>query len=90
MTGIPDFNKQAFNAVAEMLLFAGHEPINPANNGVPDTAQWLEHMRADIKMLTDCDGVACLPGWENSRGAKVEVELARGLGLPVLPYIKWL
>ena len=34
--------------------------------------------------LVDCDGVALLPGWENSRGATLERAIAAGLGLQVL------
>ena len=90
MTGIPGLNKPAFNEAEVQLDAAGHSVINPVKNGVPDTSPWLDHMRADIKMLMDCDGVAYLPGWENSRGAKIEMELARSLGFPVLPYAKWL
>jgi hypothetical protein len=90
VSGMPGLNKDAFNAAEIQLDAAGHSVINPVKNGVPDTSPWLDHMRADIKMLMDCDGVACLPGWENSRGAKIEVELARSLGFPVLPYAKWL
>jgi hypothetical protein len=41
-------------------------------------------MRADIKLLVDCDGIALLPGWEQSDGANVEHTLARGLGLRVM------
>ena len=83
-------NIAAFNAAEIQLDAAGHSVINPVKNGVPDTSPWLDHMRADIKMLMDCDGVAYLPGWENSRGAKIEMELARALGFPVRPYAKWL
>jgi hypothetical protein len=83
-------NIAAFNAAEIQLDAAGHSVVNPVKNGVPDDAPWIDHMRADIKMLMDCDGVAYLPGWENSTGAKIEMELARSLGFPVLPYVKWL
>ena len=77
--------------MAEVQLdAAGHSVINPIKNGVPDEAPWVDHMRADIKMLMDCDAVATLPGWANSTGAQIEVESAHMLGLPVRPYAKWL
>lgn len=41
-------------------------------------------MRADIKVLVDCDGIALLPGWEKSPGATLEHSIARGLGLRVM------
>jgi len=34
-------------------------------------------------IAANADGVAVLPGWENSKGAAAEVALARALGLPV-------
>ena len=83
-------NKAVFNVAEAQLDAVGHLVINPIKNGVPGYAPWIDHMRADIKMLMDCDGVAYLPGWENSTGAKIEMELARSLGFPVLPYAKWL
>jgi hypothetical protein len=90
MTGIPGLNKPAFNEAEVQLDAAGHSVINPVKNGVPDTSPWLDHMRADIKMLMDCDGVACLAGWQESTGAKIEIALARSLGFTVLPYAEWL
>ena len=41
-------------------------------------------MRADIKALCDCDEIALLPGWENSTGAHVELNLAHRLGMRVV------
>lgn len=81
MAGLPGFNKPAFFAAEEALRAAGYYPVNPARNGLPDTAEWHQHMRADIKMLMDCDGLAMLPGWEQSRGAKLEVSIAIVLGM---------
>jgi hypothetical protein len=83
-------NKAVFNVAEVQLDAAGHSVINPIKNGVPDDAPWVDHMRADIKMLMDCDAVATLPGWANSTGAQIEVEIAHMLGLPVRPYAEWL
>ena len=86
ISGMPDLNKPAFMAAEEALRAAGFDVVNPVNNGLPDSAEWHEHMRADIKMLMDCDGVAMLEGWMRSRGAKLEREIAMQLGMTV----KWL
>ena len=48
------------------------------------------HMRADIKAMMDCDGLAILPGWQNSRGANAEINLAHALGMDVHGVIVWL
>lgn len=90
MTGLPDFNYPAFRAAAQTLRAAGYQVSNPAEKDTPITAPWIEHMRADIKVLVDCDGIALLPGWQNSRGANIEVNLAHGLGLKVFGLAAWL
>lgn len=41
--------------VASFLLTAGHTPVSPFNNGLDANASHEEHMRADIRMLLDCD-----------------------------------
>lgn len=84
MTGLPDFNRVAFLAAEKALRDLGHEPVNPVYNGVPDKAPWHEHMRADIKMLMDCDVIVMLPGWMDSKGAKLEQCIAHWLGMRVV------
>lgn len=75
---------------AEMLLVkAGYIVANPVINGIGRDAPWLTHMKADIKMMMDCDAVALLPGFKESKGAMVEVTLARGLGMEVKTIEEW-
>ena len=38
---------------------------------------------ADIKALCDCDAIALMPGWENSKGAHLELHIAHRIGLKV-------
>lgn len=83
MTGYPDLNFPAFHAEAARLRALGFQIVNPAEINVDPSAGWLECMRADIKQLVDCDGIARLPGWEKSRGAMLEVFIGRGLKLRV-------
>jgi hypothetical protein len=85
MTGLPEYNFPAFHAAAERLRHAGWEPVNPAENfdGRTDLPR-EDYLRADVKLLIECDAVAMLNGWEDSRGAKLEYLLARELALPVL------
>lgn len=84
MSGIKDLNFPAFHAEAARLRAMGYDIVNPAEINIDPNAGWLACMRADIKQLVDCDGVATLPGWVNSRGASLEVGIAHGLGLPVI------
>ncbi len=43
-------------------------------------------MRRAIAALMQADAVVKLPGWNQSRGANIEVKLAVNLGMPVIDY----
>lgn len=91
MTGIEDLNYPAFNHAAALLEQAGFKPINPARmEGREDCTTWLDFMRAAVRDVADADGVALLPGWSNSRGARLELRLAGELGLDYRPLADWL
>jgi Domain of unknown function (DUF4406) len=85
MSGLPDFNYPAFHAAAQRLRDLGFNVENPADNPEPHCGSWLGYMRMAIRQLAQCDGVALLPGWESSRGARIEQQLATQLGLIVVP-----
>jgi hypothetical protein len=40
-------------------------------------------MRRDLKHLIECDAVCLLPEWRNSKGASLEVQVAKGLNMPL-------
>lgn len=83
MTGYPELNFPLFHTVTARLRALGFDIVNPAEINADPNAEWLDCMRADIKQLVDCDGVALLPRWDESRGASIEHNLARDLGLRV-------
>ena len=83
MTGIDQFNYPAFHAAAARLRAMGYSVENPAENPVPPCGTWQAYMRMAITQLVKCDTIALLPGWEKSRGAKIEHRLATELGLSV-------
>jgi len=91
MTGLPELNFPAFHEAAQALQKAGFNVINPAriDPGVPNP-QWHHYMRADIRALCDCDAMALLPGWMNSKGAHLEVHLAHRLELQIGTVDEWL
>jgi hypothetical protein len=86
MTGKPEWNFPAFNAAAADLRARGFEVINPAELDAADAAPmaWEQYLRRDIKQLMDCDRIALLPGWEHSRGAKLELHIATALGMSAM------
>ena len=89
MTGLPQLNFPAFHTAAAALRKLGHEVVNPAELNPDPSAAWDQCMRADIKALCDCDGLALLPGWEDSKGAHLEVHIAHRIGIKVRTLAAW-
>lgn len=83
MSGYPHLNYPAFFAAEELLRAAGHEPLNPARN--TEQPSWADYLRLDLADVLTADQLAVLPGWEASRGARLEVHVAHALEVPVLP-----
>jgi hypothetical protein len=73
MTGIKDFNRPAFENAEQALLCCGYEAFSPHKNGLSPDAPYEDHMAADLAAIEKCDGVALLPCWVDSPGAKREV-----------------
>jgi hypothetical protein len=85
MTGHADCNFPAFHAAAARLREAGFEVVNPAENfgGRTDLPRET-YLRADVILVAQCEAIAMLPGWEDSRGARLEYLLARELSMLAL------
>jgi nucleoside 2-deoxyribosyltransferase len=84
MSGHPELNFPAFHAEATRLRALGFDVVNPAEINADPNAGWHACMRDDIAQLVRCDGIARLPGWEASRGARIEVGLATSLEMHVV------
>ena len=94
MTGYAEQNYPAFNAAADLLREHGYTVLNPVDserlNPTPGQLQsWDWYMRHAMKMVLEAEAVALLPNWQESRGAKLEVHVARSLGMQVAPYKLW-
>lgn len=83
MTGIADYNFPAFNAAAAMLRAKGWLVENPAEHSLADGLEWADYMAYDLTRLGLCGAVYLLPGWENSKGATIEKDLACALGMTI-------
>jgi hypothetical protein len=84
MTGLPDYNRPAFDEVAKNLREKGFAVFSPSEIGPRDqvmSRSW--YMRKDIQALLQCDAVMMLPDWEQSEGARLEFEIAKQLELPI-------
>lgn len=84
MTGIQELNFPAFHAETARLRSLGHEVVNPAEINADPSAIWAECMRADIRELVTCTAICMLPGFEASRGARLEKHIADALGMTVM------
>ena len=91
MTGQKDWNREAFEEAARYLRNQGARVFNPAFNAPTGKAEnHSYYMLMDLHELTEhMDGIpyydylAQLPGWENSRGAQVELIVAKACGIEV-------
>lgn len=86
MTGKPDLNHDEFNVEAAALERVGFTVLNPAV--LPEGLEHQQYMAMTLVMLDQADAIFMLEGWENSRGAMLEYERARALGLMFL-YQSW-
>lgn len=84
MTGMPNFNFPAFNEAAAAWRANGWEVLNPAEefDGRTDMER-EQYLRCDIENLLKVDGIALLPGWADSKGARLELAIAQELGLSI-------
>lgn len=97
MTGIADLNRPAFAAATEALRATGLNVVNPhdiaphihdgdcpPSYAVSDLGHSNAcHLRTCLAILIACDELYLLPGWETSRGANIEHDVAVAVGLSV-------
>ena len=81
ITGHLDTYKATFAAAADTIRKGGHEPVNPATIQLDDGASWADYMDTALNMLWGSDGIYMLPGWQDSRGARVEARVAELRGM---------
>ena len=84
ITGVDFGNRFAFMGARAVLELCGYEAVDPSEVHLDDEASWSDYMRADLKLLLDCNFIYMLEGWENSKGARLERELAKILGIEQL------
>jgi hypothetical protein len=55
--------------------------VPPAVRFLPTKEHYPQFLRMDFRALLDCDRIAFLPGWTESKGARLEAAVARWLGI---------
>lgn len=101
ISGVPDGNQAHFNE-AECRLSPFFSVVNPKNLSAcsdrscapqdaryPGDHSWECWLRYDLKAMLDCDAVAMLAGWQSSKGAALEVEVARRVGMKTRSWWVW-
>lgn len=81
-----DERKAVFKTAKKQLRKFGYLPVNPMDNGLPQPGDWRDHMRADIANLLRCQYIYFLPGWQYSKGCRLELDVAMSCGLKVLKF----
>lgn len=81
ITNNPDYVKQ-FEEAENKIKSMGYNACNPVRyaNSLREKygrePTWDEYLKFDLELLADCDAITMLPGWKDSKGAKLENEYA--------------
>jgi hypothetical protein len=87
ITGLPLFEAATKFAQAEHTLRRrGFNPVNPLtlDHSHNPHADYNTYMKTDIKAMLDCDSIYMLPCWQDSKGAKIELQLAIQLNYSII------
>lgn len=66
------------------LYNKGYTPTSPFDREVDFNASHEEHMRADFKLLLDCDYILMSSEWEYSVGCRAELNAALACGMKIM------
>jgi hypothetical protein len=89
MDGIENYNHELFNKVAKEFRDANFAVCTPSEFFDGDvTRERKEYMREAVKYLLEADTIVLLPGWEDSKGARLEAAIATELDLIIVEYVE--
>ncbi|ABE67693.1 hypothetical protein Wildcat_88 [Mycobacterium phage Wildcat] len=90
MSGIPEYNHPAFNAMAKRLRDVGIDVLNPAEIDAADphdmpVQPWEFYLRRDLELVArEVDRMVMLPGWRESKGARLEHHVGKALKMEIV------
>jgi hypothetical protein len=89
-SGDIDANIEIAAQIAAQLWDEGHAVICPHMNTAHFEnrclATWENYIAGDLNMISRCDAMVMIPGWEDSKGAVVEKDYAEKLHIPIWYY----
>ena len=91
MTGHPNFNREAFVKAEMNLIGTGKEAVSPSlvdqddegKTWKPLQGKWEYYLKIALSKMLRCNAIVMLPGWQESKGARVERYLAETLGYKI-------
>jgi hypothetical protein len=80
ITGTDDYMER-FGMAEKKLTERGYSVVNPAkvNFQLPEDTTYEQYMKMSLVMLSMCDAIYMLDGWEDSKGAALEMQYAKTL-----------
>lgn len=79
--------RDAFCTIADILSEDGYEPVDPLALVTDENKTHEEYMREDLKLLLDCDYIVRPYNIYKSEGCKMEAEVAKACGIPLLGFV---
>ena len=75
-------SKHQFSIASRYLISEGYDVVNPFN--LETALLYSLQMKIDIKALLECDAIYMLGGWQFSKGAKAEHDVAEICGMKIM------
>lgn len=91
ITGMKDYNWEAFQDAEWRLSVEGHTVLNPAKITPMENPEAITHKQyidIGLAMLGCCDAIYLLDGWEFSKGANIEYKYALDNGIKILTEVE--
>lgn len=85
ITGTGDYMER-FAEAQKYLESKGFTVINPAlvNFNLPESTTWDQYMEVSLVLLSWCDAIYMLKGWEDSKGASLEYRTAKNSRIKII------